>query len=145
MAAECDGLRRGLYAAGGIFDVHDIAPTFRTARVGMNVEAVIVLTGERQLFEEFSLRRSKFAARPLNSYLGLKVKLFAGVADRVIVIAAHRNPTFFDTVNNGLDEPFRIRAVAHMVTEQNTLLCAKIACLHQACFKCLAITVNIRE
>ena len=67
---------RRTHAAGSIFDAHDIAPAFRTAGVGMNVEAVIVVARERQLFEESPLRGSEFAARPLDDDLGLDIKLF---------------------------------------------------------------------
>ena len=132
-----------LRAASG--DVCDVNPARRPAGIGVDIEAIVLLAGERQLGEEASLGRAELAAGPLDGDLRLDVELFAGVADRIVMVAAHGDGAVVDEVHDGRHSPFGVGAVADIVAEQHDACGALAARRGEAGLERLPVGVDVRE
>jgi hypothetical protein len=94
-----------------------IVPSRRMRGLGVHVEAVVFLPRQRQPGEKTPLRGAEPAARPLDRGLRHGVHAFRRGADRVIVVADHRNGAVIDQAHHRIDCPFRIGAIADDIAE----------------------------
>ena len=143
MTAERDVRRCRQHASRRLLDTGYVAPAFWIARVGVDVKPSALFTCKRQFFKKPPLGLPKLAARPFHRDLRLKVEVLAQIGDCIVVVAADGDTAAVDAIHDRRDHPFGIGAIAHIVTEENLLLCTMLPRLLQACFEGLSIGVDV--
>ena len=110
---------RGHEALLGLARTENVDPGVWSAGAGVDEEPVALLHGEREVSEESLLRVVQTRACPADRCLRLRHHPLARVCYGSIVISANHHRAGLDHAGDAIDDPVRIRAVAHEVAEKD--------------------------